>query len=179
MYRKLFVIIKKIISPFYSNIASQVPQKNITNNPVSDANLPDIATLEQTMFMLERIRLVFDFAPPIPLISEMRIINRGLSFAYQTPSTHHSSEEKAVITSEITQTVHKFAHILPEIDFLLTKIENLSTTQASNKEAEEIKKEIIFSLEKVSYDKDALRLADYPHDVNNEKKYYITFDSDK
>ena len=179
MYHKLFVPIKKILSLFYSNIASETALENTVKNSVPDVKLPDIATLEQTMFMLERIRLVFDFAPPIPLISEMRIINRGLSFAYQTPSTSHSVEEKAVITSEIRQTVQKFIHILPEIDFLLTKIENLSVVQGHNKEAEDIKKEIIFSLEKVSYDKDALLAVDYPNDITNEQKYSITFDSDK
>jgi hypothetical protein len=176
MYQKLLLIVKKVVSFFKPKNLSQNISDNHQTKMTSEPFLPDTTTLEQTMFMLQRIRTVFDFTPPIPLITEMRIINRGLSQTYHTANIY----DKKIMASEITDTVRKFSYILPEIDFLLTKIENISAHKSLTDDTESIKKQIIDALEKVSYDENALNISKDNHYLLEDKKnYYISFDDTK
>ena len=173
--------LKKVLSLFKKNHTLEEKPKNpiVINKDLPAQDLPDVSTLEQTMFMLQRVRTVFDFSPPIPLIAEMRILNKGLSYAYQSPRTQPSSEDKNSISVEVTQTVQKFSHILPDIELLLTKIETLPVNDEGNQEAEEIKKKIVYALEKVSYEKNSLTSISYNKNDNITVNYDISFDDNK
>jgi hypothetical protein len=174
MYHKLSLIIKKI-KLFFKNILSKKISYYHRITPKSDSHLPDTTSLEQTMFMFQRIRVVFDFAPPIPLIAEMRIINRGLAKTYETCP----SQEKDIIKSEIIDTVKKFSYILPEIDFLLTTIENMPAHKIIAGETEDIKQKIIIALEKISDDTDNTTYQlNYPC-LDKKKNYYLFYDDKK
>lgn len=174
MYSKLLSFFKQILSYFKQSAVTNKDdnESHILPKVLTDSSLPDVTTMEQTMFMFQRIRTVFDFAPPIPLISEMRIINRGLLPTYRTAS----SEDKSAIAHEINSTIHKFSHILPELDFLLSKIENVPIQKVQAGETEIIKKEIISALERVSYDKNALGFDNNNYSLD-KKNHYITFDN--
>ncbi len=162
------------------NSATDLPLRHsVTNEASIKEPLPDLTTIERTMFMLERVRSVFDFAPPISLIPEMRIINKGLSYLYHAPYKSISMDDKNNISKEVTQTVQKFSYILPEIEFLLTKIENLSVNHSNVEQAEDIKNKIIFALEKVSYEKNSLTSPDYSPVVDNQINYHISFNKNK
>jgi vacuolar-type H+-ATPase subunit I/STV1 len=104
--------------------------------------------MEKTMFLLGKVHSVFDFAPPIPLVPEIRILNKALSYHYNFTNTNVEDAKKT--TERVIQTVNKFSYILPEIDLLLNRME--STNLDIDKQ--ELKKEIIASLEKVIDEKE-------------------------
>lgn len=146
--------------------------------PQEVPKIPDSSTLEQTVYMLERVRTVFDYAPPIPLVSDMRIINKGLSCLYYTPKISYQLDDKNVIVDQVNHSVQKFSQILPEVDLLLNELENLPHSQAYKDRAEEIKQEIICSLEKVSYDANAMIAPSYGQDTKYAVTYNISYESD-
>lgn len=175
-----FIFLKNIIKRllFFKknnnhNTPAQHYNQSNTNDKVIEHSLPDVATLEHTMFMFQRVRSVFNFSSKISLIPEMRVINKGLSYLYNPPRTHLLHDKNSV-SQEVTDIVQKFSYILPEIEFLLTKIENLSVNNTDHDEAEALKKQIIFALEKVSYEKNSL----YYLGQDNSENYRITFSGD-
>ncbi len=172
-------IIKKLLFLKKNNNLNTSAQKYNQNNPnalITAYSLPDVATLEHTMFMFQRVRSVFNFSSQISLIPEMRIINKGLSYLYNTPRTYLLPDKNAV-SQEVTNIVQKFSYILPEIEFLLTKIENLSVNDTHHEETEALKNQIIFALEKVSYEKNSLISVSpkYCLGQDNSENYHITF----
>ncbi len=175
-------IIKKLLFFKKNNNHNTPVQKYNQSNPndlIIEHSLPDVATLEHTMFMFQRVRSVFNFSPQISLIPEMRVINKGLAYLYNPPRTHLLPDKNAV-SQEVTNIVQKFSYILPEIEFLLTKIENLSVNDTHHEEAEALKKQIIFALEKVSYEKNSLISVSpkYCLGQDNSENYHITFSDD-
>lgn len=174
IYLIFFKIIKRILSFFKKNNHQKPliksPHQSGNNNSV-ELHLPDVAVLEHTMFMLQRVRSAFNFSSDISLIPEMRIINKGLSYLYNTPKAQLSDDKKA-ISQEVTYVVQKFSYILPEIECLLSKIENLTTHQADNEQAEALKEQIVFALEKVSYEKNSLISENTEYSSLDENKNY-------
>jgi hypothetical protein len=174
-------VIKKLLFLKKNNNQTLIEKCNQStfNNSVTEHSLPDIETLEHTMFMFQRVRSAFNFSPKISLIPEMRIINKGLSYLYNTPRTHLLPNKNAV-SQEVTNIVQKFSYILPEIDFLLTKIENLSVNDTQHEQAEALKEQIIFALEKISYEKNSLISLSpkYCLGQDNSENYHIIFSDD-